>query len=1377
MVVRGGAFRDGRTAARRGRKAQHAIEMARMFPLAWALAIALLATWSSLPTVVAQELCHWVTQIEPCSAAGMLALVPDAAGAIACAAVPATCLSGFPNCAFQPCQKFVESEETQQKMVLEYEDVSEVSLEFSEPPVDVSVDYGDGMVKAHTSMGTFVHTYRHQGSYQVAISGSLGGIRFTDGLAAVASWGELGLTTLNGAFSDLSSLQNVPADIPRTVTNLSAMFAGSSFSGDIESWDVSTVTTMKAMFQNSSFSRDIGSWDLSSVTDMHGMFAYSSFNQDIGAWNTSSVTDMGYLFFSSSFNQEIGTWNTSGVTDMNGMFASSSFNQDIGTWDTSSVTDMGYMFFGSSFNRDIGAWKTSTVTDMGYMFFNSSFNHDIGTWDTSSVTDMCAMFAFSSFNRQIIAWNTSSVTNMDSMFENASAFNQYLYGWDVRRVESCELFDFGAAVNCAFAPGPLDVCDGGLACGLSNMVLDYENVSAVSLEFSAQPVDVVVDYGDGTAMTYTSMGEFRHEYSSEGSHVVVITGRLGGIRFRDGLTRVGSWGELGLATLSRAFQSVRTLKSVPADIPRTVTDLSGMFERADFDGEIHMWDVSRVTDMSRMFASSNFNRKIGAWDVSRVTDMSRMFYNVSIFKQDISGWNVGSVRGMSGTFACSSYNQDLGAWNTSSVTDMGAMFSRSSFNQNIGAWDTSSVADMRFMFAESSFNQEIGTWDTSSVTNMQSMFWYSSFNQSIGAWNTFSVTNMREIFSYSPFNEDIGAWDTSRVTNMRSMFAYSPFNQYIGAWDTSSVTDMGSVFAKSPFNQDIGAWNTSSVIFMSRTFEESLFNQDIGKWDVSRVTNMREMFTSSPFNHFIGSWDTSRVTNMRSMFAYSPFNQYIGAWNTSVVTDMGNMFYKSSFNQNIGAWDTSGVVFMRKMFSDSLFNQDIGTWNTSNVRDMRMMFANSFFNQDIGNWDTSSVTSMHYMFQNSSAFNWDISGWEVSHVRSMDGMFENASAFDQDVSNWDVGSVRTCFNFNVRAPMNVAVMSFTFATTHVHHDASDWAMSDVKDRTVAFCQGGTRLTLDHWGYSEGASTTSAALSVAQPCVRDAVTGRVWAGGGERGMMEFKARRALVAWVAACALLLPVVAPRDAAGAPGCDLCADNWLFILAAGGRSGSTTALSMFRMIPGFELIGEHAGALERELELHKQYTDLSHPSLAWSHPKIDMHALSCNTQELVKIMVYGAERATREPRTRVLGFKEIRYVSRHMLEFLSKVFPCARIIFTVREVADAEVHVRKWNQTRLHREWAEQAQMAQSVHKRFPKTTSIMAVEHLSVQLYNDVLHNLLGVRNCSFNSILGANLHGSYTGENPHDNHARDLQIERDRQTHLDGDCDLSHLDFRL
>lgn len=44
----------------------------------------------------------------------------------------------------------------------------------------------------------------------------------------------------------------------------------------------------------------------------------------------------------------------------------------------------------------------------------------------------------------------------------------------------------------------------------------------------------------------------------------------------------------------------------------------------------------------------------------------------------------------------------------------------------------------------------------------------------------------------------------------------------------------------------------------------------------------------------------------------------------------------------------------------------------------------------------------------------------------------------------------------------------------------------------------------------------------------------------------------------------------------CDLCARNWLFVLSAY-RTGSTTALSMFSSIPGFEIGGEHDGVLVR--------------------------------------------------------------------------------------------------------------------------------------------------------------------------------------------------------
>ena len=53
--------------------------------------------------------------------------------------------------------------------------------------------------------------------------------------------------------------------------------------------------------------------------------------------------------------------------------------------------------------------------------------------------------------------------------------------------------------------------------------------------------------------------------------------------------------------------------------------------------------MSHVTDMSHMFERSNFNGDISKWNVSNVKDMTGMFKQSS-FDGDISGWNVSNVR-------------------------------------------------------------------------------------------------------------------------------------------------------------------------------------------------------------------------------------------------------------------------------------------------------------------------------------------------------------------------------------------------------------------------------------------------------------------------------------------------------------------------------------------------------------------------------------------------------------------------------------------------------------------------------------------------------------------------------------------------------------
>lgn len=81
-------------------------------------------------------------------------------------------------------------------------------------------------------------------------------------------------------------------------------------------------------------------WDTSSATDMFGMFALSTFTQYIGSFDTSSVENMSFMFIGTpEFNQDISGWNTSNVTNMEGMFAETgAFNQNLTGWDVDAVT-------------------------------------------------------------------------------------------------------------------------------------------------------------------------------------------------------------------------------------------------------------------------------------------------------------------------------------------------------------------------------------------------------------------------------------------------------------------------------------------------------------------------------------------------------------------------------------------------------------------------------------------------------------------------------------------------------------------------------------------------------------------------------------------------------------------------------------------------------------------------------------------------------------------------------------------------------------------------------------------------------------------------------------------------------------------------------
>jgi surface protein len=238
-------------------------------------------------------------------------------------------------------------------------------------------------------------------------------------------------------------------------------------------------------------------------------------------------------------------------------------------------------------------------------------------------------------------------------------------------------------------------------------------------------VNVSIDWGDNTPVSVaTTAGVVSHTYATSGQYEVRVSGTLTGfgqeidqnffenppvpLLGAEYLTAVTSFGDLGIESLSLAFFGSNNLIDVPAVLPATVTDLSGLFTSAlSFNDDISAWNTANVTSMAFMFAdliglfsdstdstepSSAFNQSLSSWVTSSVTDMSGMFAGASAFDQSLSSWDTGSVTDMSGMFAgASSFNQSLSSWNVSLVTSMedmldDAALSTANYDATLDGW-------------------------------------------------------------------------------------------------------------------------------------------------------------------------------------------------------------------------------------------------------------------------------------------------------------------------------------------------------------------------------------------------------------------------------------------------------------------------------------------------------------------------------------------------------------------------------------------------------------------------------------------------------------------------------------------------------------------
>jgi len=526
--------------------------------------------------------------------------------------------------------------------------------------------------------------------------------------------------------------------------------------------------------------------------------------------------------------------------------------------------------------------------------------------------------------------------------------------------------------------------------GAASIILEYDLDEALArtirvpintLGNPPKPLNVTVNWGDGSTNTYTTAGIKSKTYAAgftpaEGRVVVTISGVMDWYGTADaidqsGLVRVENIGfQMGMESLHGAFRGTKAhLVYITPNLPETVTSLEELFQES-----------ACAADLRDM-------------DTRNITTLRRLFYRSDGTGPNCANWDVGQVEDVFQAFADSQMNSPFSLGNWESLTSMEEMFvqtigdyyggrdGRVRFNQPIADWDVSRISNMRLMFGctmhanagkiGAAFNQPINAWDVRAVQNFEGFMGHlgdpgnslntHAFNQPLNQWNTSAATNMTRMFALArSFNQDISAWNTANVTTMAGMFrgvsGIHGFNRSLNAWNVSAVTDMSEVFSFCDYSQPLGSWNVSAVTTMRAMFLSGLFNQPIGSWDVSGVRDMGFMFASAStnrqrafFDQDIGAWDVSSVTDMEAMFGA------IGAGSDQRAD------FNNGGNAAIGAWDVSSVTTMARMFrsGDSgvrnpyhRFNQPIGAWNVASVQNMSSMFAgnNHAFDQDISQW-------------------------------------------------------------------------------------------------------------------------------------------------------------------------------------------------------------------------------------------------------------------------------------------------------------------------------------------------------------------------------------------------------------------------------------------
>ena len=509
-----------------------------------------------------------------------------------------------------------------------------------------------------------------------------------------------------------------------------------------------------------------------------------------------------------------------------------------------------------------------------------------------------------------------------------------------------------------------------------------------------------------------------------GENLVYIAGNIDQFKnnstpeFKDKLTEVVSFGNLGLKYLDEAFKDADNLIKV-APIPPSVVSLNNCFEEIDqveIEG-LSNWKTKNVTSMSGIFKNAkNFNQNINTdeekWDVSNVTDLSFAFEGATKFNQDLSGWDTGNVTTLEGTFK--------------------------------GATD---------------FNQDVNDWNIENVSTLENTFeGATNFDQNLEEWNIKNVDNMDKIFnntslSSENYNKTLIGW--SKLPETKSDVKIDAIDIYAGSDSKEArekLKEKGWVF------NDLGIYVSFKykITEPNQTIKFYLYgvpdSESILKWgdNQEKTLNQGDNICVHTYEN-IGEYEVVISTTITKFKNESdPYFKgqliEVSSIGDNKLINLNNAFNGANYLTKICQL-TPSVVSLDSCFINITQDSIIGLseWNTENIGSMVAIFKNAKnFDQNISKWNTTNVESMNHMFYNAKSFNQDIGDWNIVNTIDFGNMLDSCGLSLDNYDSLLIGWSKQTINPNIVLDangLNHSVVSLN-AKELLTNPQNNWTIND-----------------------------------------------------------------------------------------------------------------------------------------------------------------------------------------------------------------------------------------------------------------------------------------------------------------------------------------------